>query len=341
MTLVKKEEDIWTVLLITFDFESMNSNFKKYLLEITGSTECSKSEVIQSLWSGYGEISRFQLEGTSLKSVVVKCISLDIQTEHPRGWNTNTSHNRKVKSYQVETYWYKQWSQKCNESCKIPQFVGSYQAGDVQWIILEDLNANYPLRKQQISFSEVKVCLKWLSNFHAQFLNEEPTGLWETGTYWHLETRPDELEKIENQELKMKAHLIDEALDNCCYRTIVHGDAKLANFCFAKDGEAVAAVDFQYVGGGCGMKDVAYFLGSCLSGDECELYETELLNYYFSELQLAIDSNIDFIALENEWRGMYLLACADFTRFLLGWMPTHQKVNDYNLRIMNTILKRF
>jgi Ser/Thr protein kinase RdoA (MazF antagonist) len=65
----------------------------------------------------------------------------------------------------------------------------------------------------------------------------------------------------------VKAAVIDQVLNNCSYQTIVHGDAKLANFCFSKEG-AVSAVDFQYVGGGCGMKDVAYFLGSCLTGKE-------------------------------------------------------------------------
>ena len=29
-------------------------------------------------------------------------------------------------------------------------------------------------------------------HFHASFLNEAPDGLWPVGTYWHLETRPDE-----------------------------------------------------------------------------------------------------------------------------------------------------
>ena len=89
------------------------------------------------------------------------------------------------------------------------------------------------------------------------------------------------------------------------------------------------------------MKDVAYFLGSCLSGMECEQYEKELLNYYFSELKQSFKAdkfNFTFTELETEWRKLYPFACADFTRFLLGWMPTHQKVNSYNLRIMEDVL---
>lgn len=322
----------------------MNPNFKKYLLETTDSSDCSEVELIQPLWSGYGKISRYQLNGSSLETVVVKCISPNESKEHPRGWDTDYSHQRKVKSYEVETNWYEQWSQLCSEDSRIPKFIGSFSEGDEQWIVLEDLNTNFPIRKQEVNFSEVKVCLKWLANFHATFLNKKPDGLWTIGTYWNLDTRPDEFEKIENQELKAKAHLIDKSLNNCTYQTIVHGDSKLANFCFSEDGLTIAAVDFQYIGGGCGMKDVAYFLGSCLSSSECELYEEGFLGYYFLELKNALQDStvsLNFKSLEEEWRRMYPIACTDFTRFLLGWMPSHQKLNDYNLRMMEEVLARF
>lgn len=319
----------------------MNPDFKAHLLRVTESSACEETEHIQSLWSGYGAISRYRLEGSERDTVVVKHISLQSATEHPRGWNTDRSHDRKLKSYQVETLWYEEWSQRCSPGCRVPEFLGSYTEGKEQWIIMEDLNQDFPLRKTQVTLSEVKTCLKWLVNFHATFLNQEPFGLWEVGTYWHLDTRPDELEKLEHEELKSQAHHIDKLLNQCRFQTIVHGDAKLANFCFSEDGQAVAAVDFQYVGGGCGMKDVAYFLGSCLSGDECEHYESELLNFYFSSLHAALDSSekqVDQRALEEEWRSLYPIAVSDFTRFLLGWMPSHQKINDYCLKLLNEVL---
>jgi hypothetical protein len=322
----------------------MNLNFKKYLLATTKASKVEEIEVIQSLWSGYGKISRYKLSDSIHNTVVVKNILLNQLNEHPRGWNTDNSHNRKVKSYEVETYWYENWNQLSNEHCRTPNFIGSFSEGVDQWIVLEDLKANFPIQKLALAYSEVKVCLKWLANFHATFLNQKPKGLWKIGTYWHLETRPDEFEKIENQELKSKARLIDDLLNNCKYQTIVHGDAKLANFCFSENGEQLAAVDFQYIGGGCGMKDVAYFLGSCLSSSECELYEKELLDFYFSELQISIERTrieIDMNDLIKEWRQMYPVACTDFTRFLLGWMPSHQKVNKYNLDLMNAVLSRY
>ncbi len=320
----------------------MNPNFKKFLLKITQASACKEVEVIQSLWSGYGKISRYQFLGSSISTVVVKCISLDRAESHPRGWNTDNSHLRKVKSYEVETLWYENWNQLCTKESRVPNFIGSYKEGEEQWIVLEDLDANYQIRKQDLNLTEVKVCLKWLANFHATFLTKKPIRLWEVGTYWNLGTRPDEWQKIEHKKLKAKAQLIDEILNKSKFQTIVHGDAKLANFCFSKDGNQVAAVDFQYVGGGCGIKDVAYFLGSCLSSSECEIHETELLNYYFTELKIAFipdEFNFTFNDLEQEWRKLYPVACVDFTRFLLGWMPSHQKVNDYNLRILEEVLK--
>jgi hypothetical protein len=319
----------------------MNPNFQQYLLKTTCASACEEIEVIQSLWSGYGKISRYQLQDSSLDTVVVKNIFIGQATEHPRGWNTDLGHNRKVKSYQVETHWYQQWNQLCSPKSRVPTFMGSFSEGQEQWIILEDLDVDFPARKHQLNLEEVKTGLTWLANFHATFLSFKPEGLWAVGTYWHLDTRPDEFEKIEHQALKSKAHLIDEALNKCAYQTIVHGDAKLANFCFSEDGQDIAIVDFQYVGGGCGVKDVAYFLGSSLSSTECEIHENEVLDFYFSALQSAVVSTsltIDFKALEQEWRNMYPIACTDFTRFLLGWMPTHQKVNSYTLNMMNSVL---
>ena len=87
--------------------------------------------------------------------------------------------------------------------------------------------------------------------------------------------------------LKDLASLIDKRLSRVTYKTFLHGDAKLANFCANADGE-VAAVDFQYVGGGCGMKDLAYFVGSVFSDEDCERYENHFLDLYFRTLATAL-----------------------------------------------------
>ena len=63
--------------------------------------------------------------------------------------------------------------------------------------------------------------------------------------------------------------------------------------------------------------------------------------YYFSVLKEEIQNNeIDFRELEEEWRKMYPVAWTDFSRFLMGWMPTHQKINGYTKRIEEQVLKQ-
>ena len=310
------------------------SNINQTILNITKATGAQEIEEIQSLWSGYGKISRYALEDAEQETVIVKNIIFPNQANHPRGWNTDSSHQRKVKSYQIETEWYKSYAHLCDDDSRIPKCYGTESIGEVQVIVLEDLDAaGYPVRKSELSIKEAKLCLKWLANFHATFLNIKPKGLWEVGTYWHLATRPDEFKAMDASPLKQAAYQIDETLNNCQYKTLVHGDAKVANFCFSEDMDKVAAVDFQYVGGGCGMKDVAYLLGSCLTENECDIFEKELLNYYFFELRISLDdtgNQFNFSKLEKEWRHLFSFAWADFTRFLMGWMPTHQKVNSYS-----------
>lgn len=317
-------------------------SFLSEISRITKSDSAKETEQIQKLWSGYGKIVRVGLEGGLLKSVIAKHIVLPSQNNHPRGWNTDASHQRKIKSYKVETNWYQKYSDYCDDDCRIPKCYGAKNIGEEQLIILEDLDAaGYYVRKSHLSIDETKLCLKWLANFHAQFMGQQPVGLWEHGTYWHLATRPDELIALNDSKLKGAAVKIDEILNGCKYQTFVHGDAKVANFCFNDKENKVAAVDFQYVGGGCGIKDVVYLLGSCLTEFECEKNESELLDYYFCQLEITLDrigNKLNFSKLKDEWDGLYVFAWTDFTRFLMGWMPTHKKLNDYSEKMMKRVL---
>ena len=322
----------------------MNNHFKEITLQTTGAKEMSVREEIQSLWSGYGSIVRIDLKGSELKSVVAKHVKMPNNNKHPRGWNTDFSHQRKVRSYEVETYWYKKYATMCDEYCKVPECLAVEQRGSEVFMVMEDLDASgFGRRLSSVEWKHIETCLKWLANFHATFLNVNPQGLWPVGTYWHLDTRPDELKVIEDVDLKNSASAIDCVLNNAKYLTFVHGDAKLANFCFSNDGEKVAAVDFQYVGGGCGMKDVAYFVGSCLYEEDCERLESEILNCYFLELSAALlrmNKHVDFEGLENEWRALYYYAWTDFHRFLKGWSPGHWKINDYSEKVSREIIQQ-
>ncbi len=321
----------------------MNKHFQGILLSLTGASAITSQHTIQSLWSGYGEIVRVGLAGSELKSVVLKYIAFPTDSDHPRGWNSDFAHRRKVRSYDVETHWYRDWSEQCTTACRVAQCYGTTEVGDERVIVLEDLDAaGYAARRSSLDMAGVKTCLRWLAHFHAAFMGVTPDNLWQTGSYWHLATRPDEFDAMANGELKQAAAEIDRRLNSCSFQTLVHGDAKVANFCFSADGNSVAAVDFQYIGGGCGMKDVAYFLGSCLTNQQCEEWEQSLLTYYFSQLKSALvetGKEVDWQALEAEWSAMYAIAWTDFYRFLMGWMPTHHKINPYTERLAATVIK--
>lgn len=321
----------------------MLDEHKLKILEKTGSRSIERIETVQELWSGYGVILRIHVSGGKFNSVIVKNITQPASMNHPRGWNTQTSNARKIKSYEVETNWYRFFSEKTNSNCRIPRFIDFWEIAGEQCILLEDLNdTGFPLRKSNLTLDELYGCLRWLANFHGAFMNIEGEGLWEVGTYWHLGTRPDEYDRMDSGELKGVAHKLDQELNSCEYKTLVHGDAKVANFCFGKDPDQVSALDFQYVGRGCGMKDLAYFLGSVLDEGELELLEEVLLSKYFQFLREALSSKMagaDFFEMEQEWRRLYPIAWADFTRFLLGWMPTHRKLNRYSEKMVRMALK--
>ena len=331
-------------------------SIRRLVLESTAAQHVARTTEVQSLWSGYGQILRVDLKGGPVSSVIVKHVAPPRASAHPRGWNSDQSHSRKLKSYAVEANWYANYSSRCDVSgdreavmqdgmsCRVPHCFSTLQENGEFLFVLEDLDAaGYSLRRSRLNHQGVLLGLDWLANFHARFLGVAPVGLWEVGTYWHLATRPDELAAMMPCDLKDAATLIDMQLNKCRYQTLIHGDAKVANFCFTAEPTKIAAVDFQYVGGGCGMKDVAYFLGSCLDETECEQHAEVFLDHYFAEFRSAVArrapmSPIDTI--EHEWRTLYPFAWADFTRFMLGWCPGHTKLNAYSRRISDEVIKQ-
>ncbi len=329
------------------------------ILKSACASEITSIDSIQSLWSGYGEILRVHLKGGDYPSVVVKHIQLPEAVAHPRGWNTTLSHQRKLKSYQVESAWYQQYAMRCDSDCSVPQClaVNAKTDGDSVIVLTDLADAGFTELKTSIDvdMEGVKACIRWLAHFHATFLGETlaglglaPAGLWQYGAYWHLDTRPDELNALTDKRLKQAAPYIDLALRQAKYQTLIHGDAKLANFCFSTsgfrpEGRHVAGVDFQYPGGGVGVQDLAYFLGSCLQESQLESLTDELLDYYFQILRLAVNNKhpqVNGTALEAEWRSLYDIAWADFQRFLQGWSPSHWKLNGYSDRLTQQVLAR-
>lgn len=324
------------------DSDPLDSNLTSFVLRSTGAKTVSACEVVQSLWSGYGQIVRCHLTESMSPSVILKHIRWPEEQGHKYGWTSDRSHQRKLKSYQVETVWYQNYAPSCLDACRVPHCLAFEQRPEGILLLLEDLDsAGFAGRRHHVGDAEVDACLTWLANFHAYFMGECPDGLWSVGTYWHLATRPDELQALEESRLKAAATELDRRLSDSPFQTFVHGDAKLANFCFSTDGTTAAAVDFQYVGGGCGMKDVAYLISSCFDEDECARREASLLDRYFERLHSALrrtGKGINSCELETNWRELYPIAWTDFFRFLQGWSPGHWKAHRYSKRLAEEVL---
>ncbi|PKF60696.1 choline kinase [Psychromonas sp. psych-6C06] len=305
---------------------------EKKLLQLNKSDEINHLELIQGVWGGYGQLIRVSFSQGVHKSLVIKLINTPQPNRHPKGWNTAISHQRKLNSYQIESYWYQHYANKLQQTdCRVPRCLWIDQSERQQVLVLEDLSvAGFPRVKKHCSLTEAKTCLSWLAQFHVIHLQKKPAGLWPTGSYWHLATRPDELHVLQDKALKKAAISLDQCLAQTPYQTLIHGDAKLANFCFSENGEQVAAVDFQYVGQGCGMKDVILFISSAVIPEHCAQLAPILVDHYFEALQKAtVNTEFNGQQLTDAWRPLYAIAWADFQRFVKGWSPNHWKINDY------------
>lgn len=296
----------------------------QWLQDALNARHVRAGERIQRLWGGYGELRRYHVEGGIAGDVVVKRVAAP---ERPIDAAGRRSHDRKIRSYEVEAAFYRAYAHRCSANCRVPVHYENPSTETGSVLILEDLTASgYAPAAQQLAPRQVASCTTWLAHFHANFMGQTCPELWPTGTYWHLATRPDELGVlgIRHPHLQAAARRIDEVLHNARFRSIVHGDAKSDNFCF--DGsDRVAAVDFQYVGGGVGVQDLVYFMSSCLSDSELRRNGASIIDHYFSQLDRALERSErgaeERQQILGEWRRLIPWAWADLYRFLLGWAP--------------------
>jgi len=289
----------------------------------TGARRARPGERVQALWGGYGELVRVHLDSGPAPTVVLKHIQPPRRPPRDGG----RGHARKLRSYAVEVAWYRDFADRCGPGCRVPRALASRSRGVETLLLLEDLDeAGFPERRRHLSGADCSAALTWLAHLHGTFLGVAPSGLWFEGSYWHLSTRPDERATMARGPLWRAAGALDRALCGARHRTLIHGDAKPANLCFGPGG--VAAVDFQYVGGGCGMRDVAYLL-SCLPSRWCETHASAALDHYFSVLRASLPATADGDAVEAEWRALLPVAWADFARFLAGWAPGQERLGPY------------
>jgi len=99
--------------------------------------------------------------------------------------------------------------------------------------------------------------------------------------------------------------------------TVVHGDYRLDNLLFGYGAGAapVAVVDWQTVGLGLAMTDVAYFIGAGLLPDVRRAYEGDLVQRYHAAVIAAGVDGYDWARCWNDYRrgtfaGLVMAVCA-------------------------------
>ena len=140
------------------------------------------------------------------------------------------------------------------------------------------------------------------------------------GSYWYLDTRPDELAAMPKHgwegRLRLAARALDQRLKADPLQTIIHGDAKAANMVFSADGAPVL-YDFQYCGKAPPTKDVAYFL-TCGSNVDNAL-ESDLVAHYHSELSRELVARGTPAPTLGALMASLQVAACDLGRWMSGW----------------------
>lgn len=293
-------------------------------LDATAMTRVQAKRVA-TLWAGYGSIFKLMVEGGSAPiSIIVKRVELPSVCD-------SIGDQRKKDSYDVEAAFYaKGHAEKLRAAgAMVPFPLHVEKQGEDVTICMTEVKGSSSHRGESEAFVE------WLAKAHALYWGDRATeacgqssrgGLQAQGTYWHLDTRPDEHRRMGSSgwmgRLKLAARAIDLRLKADPLQSVVHGDAKGANIVYATgdDGKAIPLVyDFQYCGKGAVAKDLAYFFN--VEADASA--EDQLLRHYHSELKRLLEAQgvtpPTFEALQTS----HELALCDWRRFteigLGGW----------------------
>lgn len=266
---------------------------------------------------------------------------------------------RRRESYAVERWFYADAANRVRSAnLFIPKLLASDLDGSKPWpafcILMNDVSQQYPHHPDFLSKDLAACALKWIAKFHALFWGESSTtwrrNLWDRGAFWttksvgtegvstawtgtmrYLEQKHPEYMTANTKSLGRRiekagaaiAHLLAKESAGSRYATLIHGDYKAANLFFQDDlesADSVAAVDFQFTGGGLGVEDVAYLLYPDARGDHF-VYEEELLETYHDELILQLitqqkggPSTMPF----DIFQRYYELSRIDMTRYWLS-----------------------
>jgi hypothetical protein len=321
--------------------KDINWNFEllKQIEAISKQGAIKEIDPLSSLWKGFGCIARVKFDRGPTR--ILKYIDPPLFEKK----SNETSFNRKLQSFENENNWY-QYQISCLQGMHFGPFcLGTLEKDNRRVFILEDLffsgHQHMPIG-ERLSDTEINAILKWLVQLHIHFLTRSDHHFSKRGSYWHLETRKDEYNRLPNGKWRKAALKANDLLVNTRYSTVIHGDAKLSNFLYLKKENAVSGFDFQYTGTGSGVQDIVTFLVSSFTDEELLRLSDLMFDRYFDLLEKNLkQSNIDisFQSLKNEWESLIPYAWFDYFRFLKGWKPDSPRLGRFSDKIVLTIFK--
>jgi len=296
-------------------------------------------ECLSRLWAGMGYIYDVTVKGKF--HIIVKRV-----IPPPKG-RQSFGDKRKAVSYQVEANFYNNVAPKLisNHGLSIPSpyHVEKNDANDQVTICMSRLEGS---PGSLCSDDEIHAVLRWMATLHAATWGEKADlfvredGLHPIGSYWHLDTRPDEHDNMPRKgwegRLKRAARAIDGRLKRDHMQCCIHGDAKDANMVFScndNNEKFVMMYDFQYVGKAPPTIDLAYFF--CVAAS-CGDDNREYLQFYHRELLSKLDGR-DVKPTYEELEDSLELAFCDFQRFMSGWGGWGCDLSSVVRRVLNRL----
>jgi len=278
------------------------------------------------LWAGMGHVYELSF-GKPTETFVVKCVDPDPSQVDSLGGR------RKAASYQVEANFYENYATDLldDHDLPLPRPYHVEHNGNQTIICMSKLGHD---GRHGNCYAEEAV-IKWLARLHASTWKINAEGLQSIGSYWYLDTRPDEHADMPRTgwqgRLKRAARAIDSRLQRDSMQCIIHGDAKEANILWTENGE-VAMCDFQYCGKGPPTRDLAYFLCSSTNADD----EDTLLHVYHEKLVKLLPDTTSKPSLEQLKESLELAFC-DYARFMAGWGYWGNDVSRRVVAVLNRL----
>ena len=227
-------------------------------------------------------------------SIIAKCPSQDEASRHIA---------KLVRNYELEVSWYRDLSAETPVNC--PHcYHAEIDENGVDFALLLDDRAPAS-QGDQLSGADLQSCkaaISEMANLHAAHWNSESLQQYEWLAYGaaNKELVRNMLpalyggfseryaDRLDQDILQMGTQLvanIDAYLDwKGTAQAIVHGDFRLDNLLFSANGN-VCVVDWQTVGIGCPLADLAYFIGTSIADPQIrKAREKELFAHYLDRI---------------------------------------------------------